>query len=785
MPMTTIQPVLLLLPVLAHHAATTTAQTVAGTNRNNLRDTTSAPSTRGVYSSSSSVQTTVLFLCILLLIVAGLSCCIYSICGRRTFKLSETNGITGETTNRRGRTVRYFREDLLRGDEIRRLWTCWYCDFANYELKTNCALCGHEKKDKQSSDASQCPSSPRTGTHTLASYASTMLSPSTCSPTSYANLMPSAVQQSENELSAPSPLFHSPLSINTSKFAYSQPPPSPCFGRKTPVCTPRSQRRKEWQTALNDNNEVVWMRHPSFGSSQDPMSPRGPMPETPKAGSESLASPASSTSSAHAFFSTPLDDLASATAFVTRNQVSQANPHGLLTVFPADKAHVYPTVAPMSLADRLSMEMARPSSTVHESKISNDETIDRGMDPFAIESLRSLTFPAKHRWFMQETSAMLNVRWKNPTISNDLVLKAERDNLLKSAVMGLIQVSPQQLRRPLRVQFVNEPGIDAGGIVREWLALVVAEFLDDANGLFQQFHSIEDGLSYIINPNAALVVQDHLLYFRAFGRLMGKALLEGHLIPAQLSDVLFKNILGVPLSFADLVAQDGELARSVQDLWETTLIQSEGDDDDAYGLDFSVYHAARGVVDLKPDGRNIIVREDNKRDYIALFVQWHLAMSAAEEAGAIVSGLHDVLSPQLLAPFDYQELSLLLCGSPVIDVNDWEEHTAVRSRKNKPSRVVTWFWKTVRAMSTDNQERLLQFTTGSRRVPVQGFKALTSSDGRLCAFTLNFLPKDECAFPRAYTCFNRLDLPVYRNEKELREALELVVKMDVTGFTIQ
>lgn len=360
-------------------------------------------------------------------------------------------------------------------------------------------------------------------------------------------------------------------------------------------------------------------------------------------------------------------------------------------------------------------------------------------------------------------------------------------------------VSKDQLRhRPLRVQFVGEPGIDAGGVVREWFALAVEAFLDDSTGLFQRVHSPVDGLSFVVNPNAKAKAaggedaQYYLLQYRAFGRLLGKALLEGHLVPAPLSDTLFKLMLGAPLSFADLAAQDPTVAHSLQQLWETELPREALEvEADAFGLDFSVYHPSTGVVDLKPGGRDELVREGNKREYVALFVQWQLALSARAEVGALVSGVHDALPAHLLAPFDYQELRLLLCGSPgAIDVDDWEASATLvagaRCPHARAARVARWFWRALREqLGEAERARLLQFATGCARVPVLGFRSLAASDGRLCPFTLHVLPARECTNPRAFTCFNRLDLPAFRSEQELRAALELVVRADVTGFSIQ
>ena len=70
---------------------------------------------------------------------------------------------------------------------------------------------------------------------------------------------------------------------------------------------------------------------------------------------------------------------------------------------------------------------------------------------------------------------------------------------------------------------------------------------------------------------------------------------------------------------------------------------------------------------------------------------------------------------------------------------------------------VTWFWRIVARYDEEMRARLLQFVTGSSRVPLQGFKALQGSTGaagpRL--FTLHLVEVDVKNLPKAHTCFNR------------------------------
>ena len=40
-------------------------------------------------------------------------------------------------------------------------------------------------------------------------------------------------------------------------------------------------------------------------------------------------------------------------------------------------------------------------------------------------------------------------------------------------------------------------------------------------------------------------------------------------------------------------------------------------------------------------------------------------------------------------------------------------------------------------------------------------------------------------FPRSHTCFNRIDLPAYTSEREMRKFLTLVISMEITEFGME
>jgi hypothetical protein len=100
-------------------------------------------------------------------------------------------------------------------------------------------------------------------------------------------------------------------------------------------------------------------------------------------------------------------------------------------------------------------------------------------------------------------------------------------------------------------------------------------------------------------------------------------------------------------------------------------------------------------------------------------------------------------------------------------------------------KVVAWFWRAIAELEEEEKAKLLQFATGTDRVPVAGFAALQSSDGKLCPFGLEAVKlkkgKDR-QFPRAHTCFNRIDLPLYTSYDDTLVNLRVALNEGCVGF---
>ncbi|XP_015419971.1 PREDICTED: E3 ubiquitin-protein ligase Itchy homolog isoform X1 [Myotis davidii] len=347
-----------------------------------------------------------------------------------------------------------------------------------------------------------------------------------------------------------------------------------------------------------------------------------------------------------------------------------------------------------------------------------------------------------------------------------------RKTLFEDSFQQIMSFSPQDLRRRLWVIFPGEEGLDYGGVAREWFFLLSHEVLNPMYCLFE--YAGKDNYCLQINP-ASYINPDHLKYFRFIGRFIAMALFHGKFIDTGFSLPFYKRILNKPVGLKDLESIDPEFYNSL--IW----VKENNIEECGLEMYFSVDKEILGEIkshDLKPNGGNILVTEENKEEYIRMVAEWRLSRGVEEQTQAFFEGFNEILPQQYLQYFDAKELEVLLCGMQEIDLNDWQRHTIYR-HYTRTSKQIMWFWQFVKEIDNEKRMRLLQFVTGTCRLPVGGFADLMGSNGPQ-KFCIEKVGKENW-LPRSHTCFNRLDLPPYKSYEQLKEKLLFAIE-ETEGF---
>jgi len=393
--------------------------------------------------------------------------------------------------------------------------------------------------------------------------------------------------------------------------------------------------------------------------------------------------------------------------------------------------------------------------------------LSRSFAPLLQHMPQCLDFDNKRAYFRSQLrSRRLESRYET------IRLRVRRNEIFMDSYHQLRMRTGEEMRAKIQVQFQGEEGIDAGGVGKEWYSALAKEIFNPNYALFVQ----AGGKACTYHPNPmSYVNRDHLQFFQFIGRVIGKAIHDGHNLEAWFTRGFYKHMLGRKVIPADLEAFDPEYFSNLKWMLDhdiTNIVE----------LYFSAESDELGqqkVVDLKPNGRVLPVTNDNKHEYIQLMSEHKMTNSVRAQIDAFLKGLHEIVPAELLSLFDDKELELLISGLPDIDIEDLKANTEYHNYTPQ-SVQVQWFWKVLSEFSQEQRAWFLQFATGTSRVPVEGFRGLVGMRGPQKFSIHRAFGGDR--LPSAHTCFNQLDLPDYPSEEVLRDKLMQAVSEGHEGF---
>ncbi|XP_078011349.1 E3 ubiquitin-protein ligase HACE1 isoform X3 [Phascolarctos cinereus] len=390
--------------------------------------------------------------------------------------------------------------------------------------------------------------------------------------------------------------------------------------------------------------------------------------------------------------------------------------------------------------------------------------------------IKAQPFKDRCEWFYehlhsgQSDSDMVH----RPVNENDILL-VHRDSIFRSSCEVVSKANCAKLKQGIAVRFHGEEGMGQG-VVREWFDILSNEIINPDYALFTQS---ADGTTFQPNSNS-YVNPDHLNYFRFAGQILGLALNHRQLVNIYFTRSFYKHILGIPVNYQDVASIDPEYAKNLQWILDNDI------SDLGLELTFSVETDVFGAMEevpLKPGGASILVTQDNKAEYVQLVTELRMTRAIQPQINAFLQGFHMFIPPSLIQLFDEYELELLLSGMPEIDVSDWIKNTEYTSGYERDDPVVQWFWEVVESITQEERVLLLQFVTGSSRVPHGGFANIMGGSG-LQNFTIAAVPYTPNLLPTSSTCINMLKLPEYPSKEILKDRLLVALHCGSYGYTM-
>jgi ubiquitin-protein ligase E3 C len=368
------------------------------------------------------------------------------------------------------------------------------------------------------------------------------------------------------------------------------------------------------------------------------------------------------------------------------------------------------------------------------------------------------------------------------------------------------------LKEPIQITFMDqfgsqEAGIDGGGVTKEFLTSVTSRafmptdeidmFIEnDQHLLYPNPTAIEELKASLRqagfpenSPEFRQHISDMLQRYEFLGRIIGKCLYEGILV-----DVNF-----APFFLRKWALTGGEGHAPNESSYRPTLNDLRDLDEGLYqGLhklkiysgdveDFSLNFTVTDTIvtdhstspkkttaidkELKPNGANLSVTNQNRLVYISYMARHRLQNQPYLQTSAFLRGLRQMVQPSWLSMFNHSELQTLVSGTRTsIDVEDLRRNTIyggtyVIGTDGLEHPTVSFFWKVMKEMSDEERRAVLKFVTSTPRAPLLGFGTLNPR------FSIRDGGSDQARLPSTSTCVNLLKLPMYRDEALLKRKL--------------
>ncbi|KAK9461001.1 uncharacterized protein V1516DRAFT_711869 [Lipomyces oligophaga] len=405
-----------------------------------------------------------------------------------------------------------------------------------------------------------------------------------------------------------------------------------------------------------------------------------------------------------------------------------------------------------------------------------------------------LEYDARRQMEIKAREAFFSTLNYKRVVHPHLVLKVRRDCIIEDS-LNQISSNEMELKKGLKIEFVGEDGVDAGGLRKEWFLLLVRELFDPLNGMF----TYDEESNYCWFNHSTFETSDQ---YYLVGVVLGLAMYNSTILDIQLPRALFKKLLGCPCTLADLMILKPSLAKGLQ-----KLLDFNGNVEETFCRDFVAEHEIYGTVvqvPLMPGGENRAVTNGNRQEFVNKYIQFIFDVSVSRQFQPFKRGFYHVIGGNALTLFRPEEIELLVRGSDEgLDVaalravaiyDGWGSNgsshgdphgsntNSTNTGKNSmdevesKEQVVVWFWEYFERMDVAQQRKLLTFVTGSDRIPATGIANLI--------FKISRLGDDSDRYPISHTCFNQLCLYRYSSREKLEEKLGRAIE-ESQGFGLR
>ncbi|KUJ12253.1 uncharacterized protein LY89DRAFT_673252 [Mollisia scopiformis] len=293
--------------------------------------------------------------------------------------------------------------------------------------------------------------------------------------------------------------------------------------------------------------------------------------------------------------------------------------------------------------------------------------------------------------------------------------------------------------------------------------------------------------------------------FKMLGKFVARSMIDSRIIDVSFNPTFFRIGDGsktVTPSLGAVKTVDPQLAKSLklikkfatgkksidenpsltpaQKVAHAEALEINGVHIDDLGLDFTL--PGYSSIELLANGSQIAVTIDNVELYLERVIDYTLGVGVQKQVDAFRAGFTQVFPYSALSAFTPDELVMLFGRIE----EDWSLETLMDSIKadhgfNMDSKSVKNLLQTMSELSLPERRDFLQFTTGSPKLPIGGFKSLTPMFTVVCKPSEPPYTSDDY-LPSVMTCVNYLKLPDYTSLDVMRRRMSTAIKEGQGAF---
>jgi len=287
-------------------------------------------------------------------------------------------------------------------------------------------------------------------------------------------------------------------------------------------------------------------------------------------------------------------------------------------------------------------------------------------------------------------------------------ITAERQDILHDVTKAVTGQSVAVLRRPMKVKYAGEQGIDLAGLTSDLLAKTIKAAVSRC----LEMNLLREGLGVWFQEGVDCPAEFHRL-----GILIGLAMYNGvKSLPLDFPPMFYKKLVGEPLELADMKVFDPELYRG----WKRLL-----EDDFVCDMTFEYTYSTGTevqtyVLERTSEGDPLIVTSENRQRYITSLFTAISTTLVASSFNALQAGIESIIPRRVLHFFTSFELQTLIAGKRVLDVPATIaalKQVTVYEGFSPDDLVIRNLWQVLSGCEPAQFERFLDLVTASDRLP--------------------------------------------------------------------